>query len=257
MRDMLLATPDTQLDALMIRDPFAFREGTSLEEALKTAAAKHFPVYPVCDNAGVLTGLIRGDELFRNQAIEISAQAGKMVGVEKEERLTTPISRSLKLRHPWLQINLLTACRGGGGRPVREHAAAAGHPAVFLPVMAGQTGNTGCRAAVTLSMTLASSAGWSAAGQQGLPAFQRRARRHQRRAHGLLRYGQGGVGDQGPGRAGRMSVSCVAGVAGALIRSPSNASAPTPPLPPASSHHRQRRGEHGHLLSLATLLFLY
>ena len=32
-----------------------------------------------------------------------------MVGVEKEERLATPLKRSLKLRHPWLQINLLTA----------------------------------------------------------------------------------------------------------------------------------------------------
>ena len=38
MRDMLLATPDTQLDALMIRDPFAFSEGTSLEEALASCS---------------------------------------------------------------------------------------------------------------------------------------------------------------------------------------------------------------------------
>ena len=57
----------------------------------------------------MLKGLIRGEELFRNQAIEISAQSGQMVGVDKEERLTTPLSRSLCLRHPWLQINLLTA----------------------------------------------------------------------------------------------------------------------------------------------------
>jgi hypothetical protein len=31
-----------------------------------------------------------------------------MVGVEEGERLTTPILRSLRSRHPWLQINLLT-----------------------------------------------------------------------------------------------------------------------------------------------------
>ena len=28
--------------------------------------------------------------------------------MEKEERLATPLMRSFKFRHPWLQINLLT-----------------------------------------------------------------------------------------------------------------------------------------------------
>jgi len=80
-----------------------------------------------------------------------------MVGVGKEERLATPVWRSLKLRHPWLQVNLLTAFVAAGvvgmfedilGRLVIL--------AVFLPVMAGQCGNTGCQAlAVTLrGMTL-------------------------------------------------------------------------------------------------------
>ena len=36
-----------------------------LDEALKAAVGRHYPVYPVCDAAGVLTGLIRGEELFR------------------------------------------------------------------------------------------------------------------------------------------------------------------------------------------------
>ena len=47
--------------------------------------------------------------MFEQQAIELSAQAGSMVGVEKEERLSTPWKRSLLFRHPWLQLNLLTA----------------------------------------------------------------------------------------------------------------------------------------------------
>lgn len=157
MRDMLLADPDTRLDALMIKDVFAFEEELKLEEALKAAVARHFPVYPVCDAAGVLKGLIRGEELFRNQAIEISAQSGKMVGVDKEERLATPLSRSLKLRHPWLQINLLTAFVAAAVVGVFENTLQQlVILAVFLPVMAGQTGNTGCQAlAVTLrGMTL-------------------------------------------------------------------------------------------------------
>ena len=157
MRDMLLATPETRLDAIMLKDVYAFTEEMELDEALKAAVAKHFPVYPVCDAAGVLKGLIRGEELFRNQAIEISAQSGKMVGVDKEERLTTPLSRSLKLRHPWLQINLVTAFVAAAVVGLFEDTLSRlVILAVFLPVMAGQTGNTGCQAlAVTLrGMTL-------------------------------------------------------------------------------------------------------
>jgi magnesium transporter len=157
MRDMLLATPETRLDAIMLTDVFAFPEDCKLEDALKTAAAKHFPVYPICDADGHLKGLVRGEELFRNQAIEISAQSGKMVGVDKEERLATPLGRSLRLRHPWLQINLLTAFVAAAVVGLFEGTLSRlVILAVFLPVMAGQTGNTGCQAlAVTLrGMTL-------------------------------------------------------------------------------------------------------
>jgi magnesium transporter len=157
MRDMLLATPETRLDELMLKDPYYFTEDLELDEALKAAVGRHYPVYPVCDDAGVLKGLIRGEELFRNQAVEISAQSGKMVGVDKEERLTTPLARSLKLRHPWLQINLVTAFVAAAVVGLFEHTLAQlVILAVFLPVMAGQTGNTGCQAlAVTLrGMTL-------------------------------------------------------------------------------------------------------
>jgi magnesium transporter len=157
MRDMLLATPETRLDAIMLKDPFSFPVDCKLEDALKTAAAKHFPVYPIADAEGRLVGLVRGEELFRNQAIEISAQSGKMVGVDKEERLATPLPRSLRLRHPWLQINLVTAFVAAGVvgtfEATLEQLVIL---AVFLPVMAGQAGNTGCQAlAVTLrGMTL-------------------------------------------------------------------------------------------------------
>ena len=109
MRDLLLAQPEDKLGDLMIRSPFSLPANMPLNEALKAALSKHFPVYPVCDADGVLRGLIRGEELFAEQVVEISAQAGSMVGVEKEERFSTPFTRSLKLRHPWLQINLLTA----------------------------------------------------------------------------------------------------------------------------------------------------
>jgi magnesium transporter len=113
---------------------------------------RHYPVYPVCDVQGHMLGLVRGQTLFEARAIEISAQAGSMVGVEKEERLTTPVSRSLRFRHPWLQINLATCFVAAAVVAMFQHTLdRVVILAAFLPVLAGQSGNTGCQAlAVTL-----------------------------------------------------------------------------------------------------------
>ncbi|HYD24272.1 MAG TPA: magnesium transporter [Croceibacterium sp.] len=157
MREMLLAKPEDTLESIMLRDLFVLERDMPLDDALRAALYKHFPVYPVVDAGGRLVGLVRGPELFANRAVEISAQAGAMVGVEKEERLGTPVMRSLRLRHPWLQINLLTAFVAAAVVGVFEDTLSRlVILAVFLPVMAGQTGNTGCQAlAVTLrGMTL-------------------------------------------------------------------------------------------------------
>jgi magnesium transporter len=152
MRDLLLAERDDRLEAVMLREPFSLRPEMPLLEAARLAVARHFPIYPVCDAAGRLVGVVRGRTLFEEQALEISAQAGTMVGVEKEERLSTPWSRSLRYRHPWLQLNLLTAFVAaavvGAFQGTIDKLVVL---AVFLPVLAGQSGNTGCQAlAVTL-----------------------------------------------------------------------------------------------------------
>jgi magnesium transporter len=80
-----------------------------------------------------------------------------MVGLEKEERLATPWVHSLKLRHPWLQLNLLTAFLAAAVVGLfQDTIDRLVILALFLPVLAGQSGNTGCQAlAVTLrGMTL-------------------------------------------------------------------------------------------------------
>jgi len=157
MRDLLLASREQRLADVMLKNPFSLRPDQPLIEAMKRVVNHHFPVYPVCDADGRLVGVVRGRTMFEEQAFEISAQVGSMVGVEKEERLSTPWSRSLRFRHPWLQINLLTAFVAaavvGFFQDTVDKIVVL---AVFLPVLAGQSGNTGCQAlAVTLrGMTL-------------------------------------------------------------------------------------------------------
>ncbi len=157
MRDLLLHQKTDKLDDFMLRSPFALQPQMDLMEAMRLTVNKHYPSYPVCTPDGVLVGIVRGSRIFEQQAIEISAQAGSMVGVEKEERAATPFATSLKFRHPWLQFNLLTAFVAAAVVGLFEDTIARITVlAVFLPVLAGQSGNTGCQAmAVALrGMTL-------------------------------------------------------------------------------------------------------
>jgi len=157
MRDLLFADREAPLSDVMVPNPFSLKPDMTLVDAMNLALNRHFPEYPVCDEAGHLIGTVRGHAMFEAQAFEISAQAGSMVGVEKEERLATPWARSLRLRHPWLQLNLLTAFIAGAVVNLFQNTIdQLVVLTVFLPILAGQSGNTGCQAlAVTLrGMTL-------------------------------------------------------------------------------------------------------
>lgn len=88
----------------------------------------------------------------KQQSFERTAVPGTMVGVEKEERASTRWPRSLRLRHPWLQVNLLTSLIGGA--VVMAFQDIVGRfllLAVFVPILTSQSSNTGSQAlAITL-----------------------------------------------------------------------------------------------------------
>jgi magnesium transporter len=228
MRELLLAAGDQPLSEVMLGDPFALSPAMTLLDALRDAVGWHLPVYPVCDPKGRLVGLVRGQTLFALQAIEISAQAGRMVGIEGSERSDTPLWECWKRRHPWLQLNLFTAFLAGAVIAVfQDTIDRLVLLAVFLPIMAGQSGNTGSQSlAITLrGLTLGDLR----------PGDERRAARKEA-VLGLVNGAMVGVtagvgmflyaGSQGDGRAtmlagivfAAMTVSCVlSGVTGVLV----------------------------------------
>ena len=157
MRDLLFSPRERALEEVMLRGAFALHGAMLMKDAMRLVLDRHYPVYPVVDAERRLIGLVRGQTMFEAQAIEITLQAGSMVGVEKEERLATHWIHSLKLRHPWLQLNLLTAFLAAAVVGLfQDTIDRLVILALFLPVLAGQSGNTGCQAlAVTLrGMTL-------------------------------------------------------------------------------------------------------
>ncbi len=151
-RELLFAKSDQRLEEIMLRDPFSLKPDMPLVDAMRTVVTRHYPAYPVTDESGRLVGMVRGQSLFERQAYEISAQAGSMVGVEKEERVATHLMRAFRFRHPWLQLNLLTAFVAAAVVGIfQDTIDRIVVLAAFLPVLAGQSGNSGCQAlAVTL-----------------------------------------------------------------------------------------------------------
>ncbi len=126
----------------------------ALEQKVAEVEASHAEIRQKSEEVTRLYDAVLAE---RKRSIELTLAPGTMVGVEKEERIVTPWLRSLRMRHPWLQLNLLTAFVAAAvvglfqGTIDRLLILT-----MFLPVLAGQSGNTGSQAlAITLrGMTL-------------------------------------------------------------------------------------------------------
>lgn len=121
----------------------------ALEKKVREVEESHEQTRKQSDKIKILYEQIVAEQKRSN---ELSLLPSAMVGVEQGERLATPWFTSLKLRHHWLQINLFTAFIAaavvGLFQTTIDHLLIL---TMFLPVLAGQSGNTGSQAlAITL-----------------------------------------------------------------------------------------------------------
>ena len=122
---------------------------TALEQKVREVEASHELILHKSEEIRDLYNKVLAEQ---KRSLELSLLPGAMVGVEKGERVGTPWMRSLRLRHPWLQINLFTAFLAAAVVGVFQNTI--NHLlilTIFLPVLADQSGNTGSQAlAITL-----------------------------------------------------------------------------------------------------------
>lgn len=152
LESLAIAEPQFRLEQLDVKAPIAVQATSSLEEVIEILDRGYDGGLPVVDHANRLLGVIRAEELRTVAEEEASADLQMMVGVSKEERaLSTPLF-SVRKRLPWLNVNLLTAFLAASVVGVFESTIArVSALAVLLPVVAGQSGNSGAQAlAVTM-----------------------------------------------------------------------------------------------------------
>ncbi len=142
---------DKKLKDLMDAAP-SINALATIEEVLETIEQSSLLQIPVTDINNFLLGIIRNDALMSASKEEISENLQAMFGAGREEHALSKVSLAVKNRLPWLQVNLATAFLASFVVGLFEDTIAQiTILAIFLPVVAGQSGNTGSQAlAVTI-----------------------------------------------------------------------------------------------------------
>lgn len=146
-----ISRPEKKLKDLMGAAP-SINALASREEVLEAIENETLLQIPVIDINNHLLGMIRNDALMSASKEEMTENLQAMFGAGREEHALSKVSLAVKNRLPWLQVNLATAFLASFVVGLFEDTIAQiTILAIFLPVVAGQSGNTGSQAlAVTI-----------------------------------------------------------------------------------------------------------
>lgn len=151
LQRLALADPNTLVETL-VQPAVSAQAIDPQDEVVEHFTKGRLTSLPVVDFEGRLIGVISYDTLALTAQEDVAADMLTMVGVDKQERALSPVAFAVRKRLPWLQINLATAFLAASVVGVFEDTIARFTAlAVLLPVVAGQSGNTGAQAlAVTM-----------------------------------------------------------------------------------------------------------
>jgi magnesium transporter len=150
LRNLVIAPRDRVLSEMMIADPIRADVSMDQEEAARLVSRYELLALPIVDHQGRLAGIITMDDVIDIIHKETTEDMYKMAGLEEEDRVFTPASRSVKMRLPWMVFNMLTYIPvtfviGLFEGTIGEAVALA----AFMPIVAGMGGN-----GITQTMTV-------------------------------------------------------------------------------------------------------
>jgi magnesium transporter len=156
LQEIAISEPKVKLQVIMqaplgVINALAPRE--DVVELLEESKIIHLPVIDINNK---LLGVIRNDELVAASKEDATEDLQAMFGAGREERALSKVSFAVRSRLPWLHINLVTAFLAATVVGIFEDTIARITVlAVFLPVVAGQSGNTGSQALAVVMRALA------------------------------------------------------------------------------------------------------
>jgi len=152
IHDLAIADPGESLAQIARPVAAAVHPLTPIEDVVATVESHRLADLPVTDTDDRLLGVIYHATLMHAMQEDMSANIQMMSGASPDERALSSPWFAVRKRLPWLQINLLTAFLAAAVVGLFESTIARYTAlAVLLPVVAGQSGNSGAQAlAVTM-----------------------------------------------------------------------------------------------------------
>lgn len=153
---LVTADADRTLAEIMGTDVVTVQVGTPQEEVARVFARYDLLMVPVLDEDGRLVGAITVDDVIDVIEEEATEDFYRLANLDTDESVSTPIWRSVRLRHLWLQINLLTAFLAAAVVWRFEPSIAKfAVLAVFMPIVPGMGGNAGTQSLTVVVRGLA------------------------------------------------------------------------------------------------------
>lgn len=157
LRDLLLAPKGTILqDAIREQTLISVTFDQDKSEVAQVLGDYNFMAVPVVDHENRLLGVITHDDVIDVLNDMASEDMLGMVGAGQDESVDTPWTESVKMRLPWLIVNMVNSSLSAFVVYMFEGSIATlPMLAVLMPMVANQAGNTGQQALAVLIRHLA------------------------------------------------------------------------------------------------------
>jgi magnesium transporter len=156
LRQLLLNPPSMPLRKIMAADVISVHTSTDQEEVARIVSKYDLLATPVVDEENRLVGMVTVDDVIDVLREEATEDLYALAGVDTDEKVTTPPTRSIRLRLPWLLANLVTATLAAYVVTFfRETISTEVVLAALMPVVAGMGGNGGIQTVTVIVRSLA------------------------------------------------------------------------------------------------------
>ena len=153
---LILAYPETPIISITNRDTITVRTDMDQEEVAKLFQKYDLISVPVVDHDGRLVGRITVDDIVDVLEEEIFEDFFKLAGLNIESRALDPAGRTIRMRIPWLLLNLATAVLAASVVKLFESTIAELVVlAVLMPIVAGMGGNAATQTITVVVRALA------------------------------------------------------------------------------------------------------
>ncbi len=158
LRELMLSKPKTAIKDLLSdkRELITATYDLDKTEVAKILSHYNFLALPVVDRQGHLMGAVTYDDVMDIIQENASSDLLGMVGAGQDEDIYTPWRESVKMRLPWLFINMMNSSLSAYIVFLFEGSIAQmAFLAVLMPMIANQAGNTGQQALAIIIRQLA------------------------------------------------------------------------------------------------------